>query len=143
MKKIILMGETGSGKTTLSQFLKNEKIAYHKTQQVYESEQVIDTPGEFMENRYYYNALVSSAQEADVVGFIQSVEHIQSYFPPSFSSRFTVPVVGIITKVELAKSEEELEQARRFLELAGVSQIFILSAKTGSGLQPFVEFLSQ
>lgn len=143
MKKIILMGETGSGKTTLSQFLQDEKIDYHKTQQVYQTEQVIDTPGEFMENRYYYSALVSSAEEADVIGFIQSVEHIQNYFPPCFSSRFVKPVIGIVTKIELAKNQEELNRAKDYLALAGANQIFMLSTKTGTGLQPFVDYLSQ
>ncbi len=141
MKKIILMGETGSGKTTLTQCLHKEELVYFKTQQVYNFEHVIDTPGEFMENRFYYNALVSAAADAEVVGLIQSIEHVQNYFPPSFASRFVTPVVGIITKTELTQSKEELEQATLFLEQAGVSRIFPLSAKTGEGMKALLTYL--
>ena len=58
MKRVILIGETGSGKTTLMQLLNEWEIKYHKTQQVYFTDNVIDTPGEFLENRFYYNCLL-------------------------------------------------------------------------------------
>ena len=34
MKKIVLMGRSEAGKTTLTQAMKGEKIQYHKTQYV-------------------------------------------------------------------------------------------------------------
>ena len=45
MRKIILIGRSGVGKTTLTQALKNEKIEYHKTQYVNHFDVIIDTPG--------------------------------------------------------------------------------------------------
>lgn len=45
MKKIILIGRSGAGKTTLTQALKGEEIKYHKTQYVNYFECIIDTPG--------------------------------------------------------------------------------------------------
>ena len=92
MKRVILIGETGSGKTTLMQLLNEWEIKYHKTQQVYFTDNVIDTPGEFLENRFYYNALVSSAVGADCIALVQSITNRQNYFPPCFSSRFTKPM---------------------------------------------------
>lgn len=141
MKKIILMGETGSGKTTLTQCLHDKEQVYHKTQQIYQFDHVIDTPGEFMENRFFYNALVSAAVEAEVVGLIQSVEHEQNYFPPTFSSRFNLPVVGIVTKTELAHDKKDLERSKIFLEQAGARQIFMISAKTGEGMADLLTYL--
>ena len=47
MKKIILIGRSGAGKTTLTQALKGEEIKYHKTQYVNYFECIIDTPGEY------------------------------------------------------------------------------------------------
>ena len=35
MKKLILIGRTGCGKTTLTQALLGKKLVYHKTQAVY------------------------------------------------------------------------------------------------------------
>ena len=47
MKKIVLMGRSECGKTTLTQALKGEKIHYHKTQYVNHFDVIIDTPGEY------------------------------------------------------------------------------------------------
>ena len=46
MKKIIFMGKTGCGKTTLTQAMRGERIAYHKTQYINHFDCIIDTPGE-------------------------------------------------------------------------------------------------
>lgn len=45
MKKLILIGRTGCGKTTLTQALLGKKLVYHKTQAVYYGSVLIDTPG--------------------------------------------------------------------------------------------------
>ncbi|MCG4585027.1 EutP/PduV family microcompartment system protein, partial [Anaerosalibacter bizertensis] len=45
----MLIGETGSGKTTLKQALNNEKIRYKKTQSLEYSRNILDTPGEYIE----------------------------------------------------------------------------------------------
>ena len=50
MKKIILMGRSECGKTTLTQALKGDVIHYHKTQYINHYDVVIDTPGEYAEN---------------------------------------------------------------------------------------------
>ena len=44
MKKIILMGRSECGKTTLTQALKGDVIHYHKTQYINHYDVVIDTP---------------------------------------------------------------------------------------------------
>ena len=49
MKKIILMGRSECGKTTLTQALKGDVIHYHKTQYINHYDVVIDTPGEYTE----------------------------------------------------------------------------------------------
>lgn len=43
MKKIVLMGRSECGKTTLTQALKGEEIQYHKTQYVNNFDVIIDT----------------------------------------------------------------------------------------------------
>ena len=43
MKKIILMGRSEAGKTTLTQALKGEKITYKKTQYINHYDVIIDT----------------------------------------------------------------------------------------------------
>ena len=50
MKKIIFIGRSECGKTTLTQALKGKEITYHKTQYVNNFDVIIDTPGEYAEN---------------------------------------------------------------------------------------------
>lgn len=72
MKKIILVGRSESGKTTLTQALKGERIGYCKTQYINHFDVVIDTPGEYAENRELARALALYTYEADVVGLLIS-----------------------------------------------------------------------
>ena len=70
MKKIILMGRSECGKTTLTQALKGDVIHYHKTQYINHYDVVIDTPGEYAENASLAKALALYTYEADVVGLL-------------------------------------------------------------------------
>ena len=48
-KRIILIGRSGCGKTTLCQYLNHEAIRYHKTQTIQIiNNTMIDTPGEYL-----------------------------------------------------------------------------------------------
>ena len=69
MKKIILMGRSECGKTTLRQALKGDTLHYHKTQYVNHFDVVIDTPGEYAETNRLGYALALYSYEADVVGW--------------------------------------------------------------------------
>ncbi|MGL5354913.1 MAG: EutP/PduV family microcompartment system protein, partial [Clostridium sp.] len=66
MKKVIFIGKTGCGKTTLCQSLDSEEIKYRKTQSVEIYNSSIDTPGEYLENRFYYKALIVTSADADL-----------------------------------------------------------------------------
>ena len=70
MKKIILMGRSECGKTTLTQALKGDVISYQKTQYINHYDVVIDTPGEYAETTTLARALALYAYEADVVGLL-------------------------------------------------------------------------
>ena len=72
MKKIMYIGSIGSGKTTLCQRILGEELRYNKTQAVEYYPQMIDTPGEFVQHRRFYNALQMMAAESEIVGLISS-----------------------------------------------------------------------
>ena len=68
MKKIMVIGRVGCGKTTLCQRLFQKELQYQKTQSIeLVGGTAIDTPGEYVENRAFYRALVVSGVEADVI----------------------------------------------------------------------------
>ena len=79
MKKIILMGRSECGKTTLTQALKGERITYHKTQYINYFDVIIDTPGEYIQTRNLGYALALYAYEADIVGLLLSATEPYSH----------------------------------------------------------------
>lgn len=67
MKRLMFIGPSQCGKTSLTQSLRGEALHYKKTQAIEWSPMAIDTPGEYLENRCLYSALLTSACEADVI----------------------------------------------------------------------------
>lgn len=120
--KIMLVGRTGSGKTTLTQKINGEGIRYQKTQMVSYKQDIIDTPGEYIENKFYYRALTVIASGADVIVFVQSATDEETFFPPNFSTMFTgKEIIGVVTKKDL---NADLKTAEKFLKCAGAEEIY-------------------
>jgi len=143
MKRIILMGAVGCGKTTLCQALQGKELVYDKTQAVTFHTQMIDTPGEFILHRQYYNALNVTAAEANVIGLVQSAAETQQIFSPGFGSIFPKEVIGILTKTDLAETPKKLEYVRKQLENAGASKIFEVSSTKKTGLKMLIDYLKE
>ena len=124
MKKIILMGRSECGKTTLTQALKGEHIQYHKTQYINYFDVIIDTPGEYIQTKQLGYALALYAYEADVVGLLLSATEPYSLYPPNITSMVNREVVGIVTKIN--EKGANLERAKRWLKLTGCKTIFFV-----------------
>ena len=69
MRKIMFVGRSESGKTTIMQAMKGKPITYHKTQYVNNFDVIIDTPGEYAETKQLSGALAVYGCEADVWTF--------------------------------------------------------------------------
>ena len=142
MKKIMLIGSIGAGKTTLTQRLKDEIIEYKKTQAIEFNDYIIDTPGEYIDNRIYYNALIITSAEVDVIALVQDCTNESSSFPPGFGSMFNKQVIGICTKTDLCKIDEDLKRAKEFLSLAGAGEIFYLSSVNNKEIEELKKYLN-
>ncbi|MGN0411496.1 MAG: EutP/PduV family microcompartment system protein [Lachnospiraceae bacterium] len=141
MKKIILVGRSETGKTTLRQALKGETIHYHKTQYVNYFDVVIDTPGEYAQTASLGRALALYTYEADVCGLLLSAIEPYSLYPPCCTSSTNRECIGIVTKINHPRANTE--RAERWLRLAGCKKIFRVDSKTGEGIPEILEYLSE
>ncbi len=142
MRKTILIGISGCGKTTLVQRLKGEELAYRKTQMVEHHLDFIDTPGEYLERRNMYRALIVTAADAEVIGLMQECGAENTWLPPSFALSFARPVFGIVSKSDLAKRADDVENAQEVLLRAGAGRVFTVSSRDGTGLEELMEYLN-
>ena len=141
MRKIMLAGRTGAGKTTLTQALKGERLVYHKTQYVDFTGALIDTPGEYIETKRLGYALALYSYEADVVGLLIAADEPFSLYPPCITGMVNREGVGIVTKVDAP--EGNAERAARWLEIAGCKKIFFVSSYTGEGILDIFDYLKE
>ncbi len=140
MNKVILIGRSGAGKTTLTQALKGEEIHYHKTQYVSHKDFILDTPGEYIESRNFGGALAVYAYESDIVGLLLNADEPYSLFSPNITSMANRLVIGIITGID--EKNANPERAERWLRLAGCKIIFKVSSVTGEGIKELKDFLT-
>lgn len=140
MNKVIFIGRSESGKTTLTQALTKKDIRYEKTQIVQRGEFIIDTPGEYIQTRNFGGALAVYAYESDIVGLLISADEPYSLFPPNITSMANRLVIGIVTGID--KKGARPDRAENWLRLAGCKKIFKVSSSTGEGIDELREFLS-
>ena len=117
------------------------ELSYFKTQAIEFYDAIIDTPGEFLQHRKYYNALNVTATEADVIGLLVAASNQMQTFPQGFSSLFNKEVIGIVTKIDMAEQPEQIEKARRQLKAAGAKEIFEISATENEGIDRLQAYL--
>jgi len=130
----MLIGRTGCGKTTLTQKLMNEEVKYKKTQSVTYKSKIIDTPGEYVENKMFYKSLLVLSADAKVIVLVQSAIDGVTLFPPRFSTMFPrKEVIGVITKTDLENAN--IERSRKFLIEAGVTEVFTIGLEDNEGLE--------
>ena len=140
MIKLILIGPISSGKSTLCQALNNQERVYKKTQVVEIVANVIDTPGEYLELRYFNRSLSVAATDADVVILLQDCTDGRPLYSPAFSTMFgQKPVLGAISKIDMATSRDQIIKAEQFLKEAGAREVFQVCAMSGEGVEALRE----
>ena len=137
MKKTLLIGRHGVGKTTMKQALRGETIRYEKTQYMLYEDWLIDSPGEYAEVHGLNAALAIYSYEADVVAMLISADDDYSLFPPNCTQMINREVIGIVTKIDKAPPT----RAENWLKLSGCEKIFHVDFHTGKGVTELKNYL--
>jgi ethanolamine utilization protein EutP len=133
VKRILLVGSVGCGKTTLLQRLHGAELSYSKTETIYTDGHVVDTPGEYLELPWFKHALRLASFEVELVVMLASATVAEAKFPPGFTTFFMPPSIGVVTKTDLADSSQ-IGAAGDYLRLAGATEVLTVSAVTGDGI---------
>lgn len=141
MRKIMFIGRSEAGKTTLTQAMKGNTITYHKTQYVNHYDVIIDTPGEYLQSKNLISALAVFTAEADVIGLLMDATEPFSLYSPNLTPVCNREVVGVVTKIDHWAAQPA--QAAPWLELAGCKKIFYTSAYTGEGIADILSYLKE
>ena len=141
MRKIMFIGRSEAGKTTLTQAMKGNTITYHKTQYVNHYDVIIDTPGEYLQSKNLISALAVFTAEADVIGLLMDATEPFSLYSPNLTPVCNREVVGVVTKIDHWAAQPA--QAAAWLELAGCKKIFYTSAYTGEGIADILSYLKE
>lgn len=138
-RRLILIGRSEAGKTTLTQALLNRPIEYEKTQSISMEKLVIDTPGEYIQTKNFGSAIAIYSYEADVVGLLIASNEPYSLYSPNITCMTTKEVIGIITKC--SEKNANVENAEKRLRLAGCKKIFKVDSVKGEGLDEFRAYM--
>ncbi len=141
MKKLILMGRSESGKTTLTQVLRGEEVSYDKTQYIKFENTLIDTPGEYAQTHHLGRALALYSYEADMVGLLIAATEPYSLFPPCVTCMVNREVIGIVTKCE--QDGANPDRAENWLRLSGCKKVFRVDSITGYGINELITYLNK
>lgn len=139
-KRIMVIGPGRSGKTTLVQALNEEQGNIRRTADMIYGKNTIDVPGSYIENAWMYKHIIAAAQDASHVLIVVDQSRCIPVYSPGFAKVFRCPVLGVITKSDLAPENEE--ECISQLKQIGVSEPYYkISFPDGAGLAELKEAL--
>ena len=137
-KRIMVIGPTGCGKTSLVNALNDEGGPLRRTQTIIYGNRTMDVPGSYIENAGMYKHIIASAQQASHVLILVDPSKCSEVYSPGFAKAFKKPVIGVITKCDL--TAENLGCCLRQLKMIGVeAPYFQVSVLNGEGLEALKE----
>ncbi len=136
----MVIGPTGCGKTALVNALNENDGPLKKTQNMIYGKNTIDVPGSYLENPNMYKHLIAAAQDASHILILADSTRRADVYPPGFAKAFRVPVIGIVTKCDIAEQQED--QSIRQLKNAGVAEpYFRISISNREGINALKIYL--
>ncbi len=134
MRRIMIIGAVGAGKSTLVKALFADAGPAAKTQSLVYRDWVIDTPGEYSENPLYYRSLMATSHEAAAVLMVHDATRERNYYPPGFAGGFPIPALGAVTKTDHpnADANRAIALLRQSLPEA---DIYLTSSASGEGIE--------
>jgi ethanolamine utilization protein EutP len=139
-KRVMVIGPTKCGKTTLVNRLNDYEGPLRRTQDIIYGKNTIDVPGSYIESPWMYKHIIAASQDASHVLILVDQSRCANVYPPGFAKAFRCPVIGVITKTDLMMENEDL--CFRKLTQIGVSEPYYrISNSSEVGIKALKEYL--
>lgn len=138
--RAMLIGSIGAGKSTLTNTLLGRAVPAVKTQTLIYYDWIVDTPGEYAENPFFYKNIMATALEVTHVLYLQDATNGRMILPPGFSTGFSKLPIGVITKSDHPEANiaRSLEMMRSVISYG---PIVITSSVNGIGIEQLKELV--
>ncbi|WP_232490256.1 EutP/PduV family microcompartment system protein [Neobacillus cucumis] len=133
--RAMLIGSVGAGKSTLTNALLGREVPAVKTQSLIYYDWIVDTPGEYSENPFYYKNIMSTALEVTHVLYLQDATKKKMVFPPGFSTGINKIPIGIVTKSDSDQADVELAISLLKKVIVNKGPIIITSSVKNEGIK--------
>ncbi|MDR7240453.1 ethanolamine utilization protein EutP [Neobacillus drentensis] len=139
-KRIMVIGPTNCGKSTLVNALNDEMRPIRKTQNLIYGKHTIDVPGSYIENTWMYKYVISAMQDASHVLILVDQSKAGAVYSPGFAKVFRCPVIGVITKVDV-RPENEGFCIKQLQSIGAADPYFKISVQEAIGIHALKECL--
>lgn len=112
-----------------------------------------DAPGAFKARKGYSLEKVITKQAWTVINTCENIMVLLDGTKPICeNTKFIIEAIkkepkkhaiAVITKADIASSKQKLELAQQISEFQAFEEIYMISAKTGAGIQPLMDYLQQ
>lgn len=123
-KRIMIIGAQKSGKSSIANWLNGATTPLKKRQDAIYGEFTIDVPAQYLENVSMYRYILTLAQTAGCVLFLESAQAQETLYPPNFAASFNCPVLGLI--IGATGEASSYQRAIDFLHAAGAKETRVL-----------------
>lgn len=138
--RAMLIGAIGAGKSSLTNALLGEVVPAVKTQTLIYYDWIVDTPGEYTENPFFYKNIMATSLEVTHVLYIQDATNGKIILPPGFSTGIPKLSIGVITKSD--HPEANIERSLELIHsVVSYGPIVITSSVNGTGIEQLKELV--
>jgi ethanolamine utilization protein EutP len=133
--RAMLIGSIGAGKSTLTNALLGREVKAVKTQSLLYYDWIVDTPGEYSENPFFYKNIMATALEVTHVLYLQDSTKKKMIFPHGFSTGINKLPIGVVTKSDSDKADIELAVSLLKKVMVNRGPIVITSSLKNEGIE--------
>jgi len=126
LRSTLWVGSTYSHVETVVQRLLGGKKTLRRPMAVYREGNCVLTPGEYIENPWYFSALLVSSYDVDTVVLGYRIGEPFNPYPPATAGAFNRNVVGVVVMND-ALDTSQIGESIRLLRLAGANDICVVT----------------